>query len=549
MKFSKKVAFFLALVLMFSSTMVFATDFTNGTFIVRDPVLTNGGASSSNGTFSNDGVIGQSANGSGSNGTFINNAGYGYFNPPTLIQNTYRWYDNVDSVQPTTALSTENSSYANASYGVPLRLRIALKAKGDPLPPNSYTFKLQFAQQTNGAACSSLTYTDIGVPGSAASVWRGYDNPSVADGAQVGAILLSSSSSRETYEESNDTAVSPALIYGGANLDGEWDWSLFYNGANNLSYCFRMVNASGTALDTYNVYPLVTIGGGSGGGGGGGGGSGSGSGSSGSTPSVSGQDGGVAPTLHFSHSPVRHGYPVVISGQTSAHANVTITYNNSAVQVTADDSGAYTHRFYTDTLIRDTYPVTVQANGGPTVSGEFIVGDTSTPAFTYEEEQFIVKEQGIVTKDFTNSATKCEFMMMLSRIAAWPLDSRTKSTHFTDINDVGVDWCAAVADYGYDHGIIEGRSPGVFGVTGTINRYEVAVIIARQLGAALDDKQVTSFVDDSEIVGWARGAVAYLQQQNIFKGFTLENGTSQFGGDTSILKQDAAIVLFRTYVQ
>lgn len=177
---------------------------------------------------------------------------------------------------------------------------------------------------------------------------------------------------------------------------------------------------------------------------------------------------------------------------------------------------------------------------------------------TYEEEQeeakYLLKQVPSGEKNKIKSASKCGFVAMDGYFADPKVDkNKKKSAYFKDINDGGskLVWCAAAADYYYDRKIIQGRSSGIFGVKGTINRYEVATIVARQLTQAsnekLDDTSVTPFIDDKSIPAWARGSVAYLNKKGIFKGFDLKDGTFKFGGDQNIINIDAAIVLHRTF--
>ena len=246
----------------------YATDFSSTNFIIRDPVFTTGGNITSSTNFQQIGVTGQPAIGETSSTNFVLRSGFGYFPGPSLTglqQNRYRWYDNVDALQPVTARAAENTKITIAT-GDNMRLRMSLRAT-DEVFPSASIFKLQFADRGNFAACSSVpstSFVDLGPPSSSAALWVGYDNLSVTDGAQVSAALLTTAGgtggSRQTYEEGNNTASTPLVISVGANADAEWDWSLKYRGPNNgLDYCFRMVLSDATLLGSYPTYPTVTI--------------------------------------------------------------------------------------------------------------------------------------------------------------------------------------------------------------------------------------------------------------------------------------------------
>ncbi len=79
-----------------------------------------------------------------------------------------------------------------------------------------------------------------------------------ADGYELTSLLLTDSDVLETYEEGNPTVPNPNAINVGEAA--EWDFALQNNDATpGAQYCFRMVNADGTELDTYTQFPtLVT---------------------------------------------------------------------------------------------------------------------------------------------------------------------------------------------------------------------------------------------------------------------------------------------------
>ena len=165
-------------------------------------------------------------------------------------QMNFRWYQNVNSLTPTTPLAGENAAYvASAPLGA-YRLRMNLEVGGAPLLAGSQTFRLQYATSTTGP------WNDVGGIGSGA-IWRGYNNATPADGAIITALLLSNSNVMESYEEENPSVANPNTIYVGQR--GEWDWVLQGNGAlPATTYYFRMVKGDGSPLDTYTKYPQLT---------------------------------------------------------------------------------------------------------------------------------------------------------------------------------------------------------------------------------------------------------------------------------------------------
>lgn len=176
--------------------------------------------------------------------------------PSEFTQSDSRWYQNVDSSQPSVPLAAENTAISGVNLGEAVRLRINVGITKESVAASTKTFKLQFG---SGASCSVISaWTDVdGLGGSAA--WRGYNNPDPIDGVTLSATLLSSSTVVESYEETNNSVSNPSAIPVGGY--GEWDWTLYNNDATSSAlYCFRMVNSDGTELDDYLLdgFPQMT---------------------------------------------------------------------------------------------------------------------------------------------------------------------------------------------------------------------------------------------------------------------------------------------------
>ena len=127
--------------------------------------------------------------------------------------------------------------------------------------------------------------------------------------------------------------------------------------------------------------------------------------------------------------------------------------------------------------------------------------------------------------------------MMMSRVFEWQVPEATTS-NYTDLPD----WCISLAAFGTDREIVEGRTPTTLGLETPVTRFEVAVMIYRELKLLDYPFQGTTektFTDP--IVPWALEAVTALAKEEILKGFP--NGT--FGGEQGILKQDLGVILLR----
>lgn len=161
----------------------------------------------------------------------------------TLTQGDFRWYENINSLTPTTALAGENATTTTPDAGTTVRLRVNVLDEEVTLA-TGHTFNLQYANSTSGP------WTDL----SAATSWIFSDNSGVADGQIIADAVLSNSDIGESYSESNPTASTPNQV--GVGQRGEWDWVIKNGSADTENdWFFRMVYSSSTALDSYTRYP------------------------------------------------------------------------------------------------------------------------------------------------------------------------------------------------------------------------------------------------------------------------------------------------------
>lgn len=156
----------------------------------------------------------------------------------------------------------------------------------------------------------------------------------------------------------------------------------------------------------------------------------------------------------------------------------------------------------------------------------------------YNQEVAEVLSKGIVTVNPTKETNKCEALTMMSRVFGWSVPT-VSSTMFEDVPN----WCVSVAEFARQNGIVKGRSATMLGLDGSVSRYEVAVMIHRELvKQKYEFKNGQSIAFSDPIVSWAQEAVTALSKEGIIKGFS--DGT--FGGEKSILKQDLGVMLLRT---
>ncbi len=166
---------------------------------------------------------------------------------PVVVQQSYRWYQNIDALDPTTPAAAENVSLQTQPAGTQARLRTNIANAGGAALAAGAIFTLQYANATSGP------WTDVAT----STAWSFFNNPSVADGQIIVNTLLGSSTVGESYGESNPSAAMPTQLLSGDV--GEWDWALVNVSADiSKNWIFRMVNASGTPFDAYAQYPTFT---------------------------------------------------------------------------------------------------------------------------------------------------------------------------------------------------------------------------------------------------------------------------------------------------
>jgi hypothetical protein len=156
-----------------------------------------------------------------------------------------------------TPVAAQNLTYQTQAAEL-LRLRMVMAVTTDSLP-SSYTFKLQVAQ--NSGSCASSTFADVTTNSGAI---RFKDNTSLASatslvGAESSADPIYSGQTRvyQYYSEANNITTRASTPSGQTAV---WDFPIdASNAPASIVYCFRLVNSSGTALNTYTQYPQLTV--------------------------------------------------------------------------------------------------------------------------------------------------------------------------------------------------------------------------------------------------------------------------------------------------
>lgn len=180
-----------------------------------------------------------------------------------------------------------------------------------------------------------------------------------------------------------------------------------------------------------------------------------------------------------------------------------------------------------------------------------IITNQETAELTYQQEIQSAIEKGLANKELASAINKCEALTMISRAFNWKVPASTTSK-YTDVPE----WCTSVAAYGTTREIVEGRSATTLGMETPVTRYEIALMLYREL--KLQNFKFTDFSNvryirfagfEDTLVQWAEEAVNTLHQEGIIKGFPNtdpNNIQTLFKGQESILKQDFAVILLRT---
>ena len=188
-----------------------------------------------------------------------------------LRQNYYRVYVDNDMLTPTDPWPAgpadlgENTSVTAADdppgIGEVLRVRMTYRATNANWPADFYRLKLQYAERVS--TCTAVgTWSDLGAANSA-SVWRGFDPTGTIDGTVLsgdpptpGDLLLSVADVAGNLVHQNLSASNTHIAFEGEDV--EYDWYVQHNGAlADTTYCFRTVEADGTALSGYLQYPQI----------------------------------------------------------------------------------------------------------------------------------------------------------------------------------------------------------------------------------------------------------------------------------------------------
>ncbi|MEF2244810.1 CBM96 family carbohydrate-binding protein [Paenibacillus sp. IITD108] len=134
--------------------------------------------------------------------------------------------------------------------------------------------------------------------------------------------------------------------------------------------------------------------------------------------------------------------------------------------------------------------------------------------------------------------TRAEFMVMLAKAFKW--NQEVAGVSFTDTDVIG-DWAMQAVAQGFERGIITGYTDGSFRPNQQISRAEMAVMLARALGASATSMDHTEFADDAAIPAWARGEIEALRKQDIIQG----KSQNKFAPASIATRAEVAVIIVR----
>lgn len=174
---------------------------------------------------------------------------------PLSYGNSYRLYNNADSVTPGSPLAATNQPAQLASSGDAFRLRTGVTASSVTVNANSTTYVLQYAAKT--AATCSVQSGFTNVTATSAIAWN--TNTSVTDHTAITSTAndptISGTIVYESYSASSGSTIPNTITPGQTGL---WDFSLRDNSNTfKTSYCLRLAQVSGTGFDSYTAYPEI----------------------------------------------------------------------------------------------------------------------------------------------------------------------------------------------------------------------------------------------------------------------------------------------------
>lgn len=183
----------------------------------------------------------------------------------TQIHYHFRNDDGTETTATSKTSGAEDTNLTNFEKGTSTRLRIEVSNEGGTSTP-SRQYRLEYVQKIGGSCAASNGWTDVGAAG---GDWDMLNSANLTDGANTtnivsllnGAVTDENTNFLASNAAVKDTSSQTAGMILSSTTFAELEYSIVSSStlaSENSTYCFRVTDA-GTALETYSVYPEITL--------------------------------------------------------------------------------------------------------------------------------------------------------------------------------------------------------------------------------------------------------------------------------------------------
>ncbi|MFD0713865.1 S-layer homology domain-containing protein [Paenibacillus sp. GCM10027626] len=167
-----------------------------------------------------------------------------------------------------------------------------------------------------------------------------------------------------------------------------------------------------------------------------------------------------------------------------------------------------------------------------------ITGHWAEDAIRTAVRQAIAKGYPDKTFKPDRPAGRAEFVVMLMNVLGSQGDR--EGLTFSDRNQIGA-WARPAIERAVTAGIVTGNKRGAFLPNAPLTRAEMAVLLARALGAYGKAGVAAGYADDASIPAWAKDAAQSMREQGIIAG----RGGNKFVPEGTVTRAEAIVALLR----
>lgn len=253
-------------VIVLSTPIVYAEDFTSSNFKARKTLTDPFGGSSTSSNFSHISSGGQFSNGESTSTSFVLNTGSMYFDAFSLKSQNWRWYDDEASETPTSALAAENVAPTSIENATVVKLRLTVTETAS-VGSDNIKLRLEYSTSSDFSSGGYALAESGNCTGS--SGWC-YADGTDTDGSVITTAVLSDpdpcvAGVGDGCGTHNESGTSASTFTHVADATTEYEFTIEQSGAlPNMVYFFRAVDVgSGDAAlpNTGENYPSLVTGG------------------------------------------------------------------------------------------------------------------------------------------------------------------------------------------------------------------------------------------------------------------------------------------------